>query len=137
MLKKTITYTDLNGTERKEDFYFDLSRPEIVKLLASKKGGYDVELKSIASDAEGNGARIIEFFEDLIKRSYGEKSEDGRRFMKSPEISKSFFESPAYEVLFDELVTDADAGAKFVNAVLRVDKLKIANVGEQEKTEEA
>ena len=119
MLKKTIPYIDLNGVERKEDFYFNLSKPEIVKMQGSVKGGYDVRLKGIAADL--NGVNIMEFFEDLIKRSYGEKSEDGRRFMKSPEISRAFMETPAYEVLFEELVTNDRAAADFVNAVMPAD----------------
>ena len=119
MLKKTIAYVDLNGVERNEDFYFNLSKPEIIKMQGSVKGGYDVRLKAIAADL--NGATIMEFFEDLIKRSYGEKSEDGRRFMKSDEISKSFMETPAYEVLFEELVTNDKAAAEFVNAIMPAD----------------
>lgn len=123
MLKKTITYVDLNGVERTEDFYFNLSKPEIVKMQGSAKGGYDVQLKGIANNLDGN--RIMEFFEDLIRRSYGEKSEDGRRFMKSDEISKNFMETPAYEVLFEEMVTDDKAAADFVNAVMP--KISTAN----------
>lgn len=118
MLKKTIKYADLNGVERTEDFYFNLSKPEIVKMQASVKGGYDTQLKSIG--AGGNPAQIMEFFEDLIIKSYGVKSEDGRRFMKSEEISKSFMETPAYETLFEELVTNDKAAATFVNEVMNV-----------------
>lgn len=116
MLKKSITYTDLNGVERTEEFLFNLSKPEIIKMQSSVKGGYDVRLKGIANELDG--AAIMEFFEDLIKKSYGEKSEDGKRFMKSEEISRAFMESPAYEVLFEELVTDDEAAANFVNAVM-------------------
>lgn len=119
MLKKNIAYVDLNGVERKEEFYFNLSKPEIIKMQGSVKGGYDVRLKGIAADLNGNN--IMEFFEDLIKRSYGEKSEDGRRFMKSDEISRAFMETPAYEVLFEELVTDDKAAAEFVNAIMPAD----------------
>ncbi len=116
MVKKTIHYTDLNNVERYEVFQFHLSKPEIVKMQTSVKGGYDAQLKGIANDL--NGALIMEFFEDLIKRSYGVKSEDGRRFMKGEEISRSFMESPAYEALFEELVTDDKAAADFVNALM-------------------
>lgn len=116
MLKETITYTDLNGVERTEPFFFNLSKPEIVKMQASENGGYDAQLKSLA--ASGNGALIMEFFENFIKNAYGEKSDDGRRFMKSEEISRAFMETPAYEVLFEKLVTNADAAATFVNKVL-------------------
>lgn len=116
MLKKLITYTDLNGVERTEEFMFNLSKPEIVKMQSSVKGGYDVRLKGIA--AVKDGKEIMEFFEELIRKSYGEKSEDGRRFMKSDELSKAFMETPAYEVLFEELITDENAASKFVNGVM-------------------
>ncbi len=122
MIKETITYTDLNGVERTEDFYFDLSKPEVVRMQASTKGGYDVQLKSVASGS--NGALIMEFFENFLKSAYGEKSDDGRRFMKSEEISRAFMETPAYEVLFEKLVTDSTAAAEFVNKVMRADALK-------------
>lgn len=124
MVKKSIPYTDLNGVERVDDFYFNLSKPEIVKMQSSVKGGYDVQLKSTSANL--NGKAIMEFFEDFISKSYGEKSEDGRRFMKSEEISRSFMETPAYEVLFEELVTNADEAAKFVNAVMNTDQSKQA-----------
>ena len=122
MLKKAIVYTDLNGVERTEDFYFNLSKPEIVKMQTSVKGGYDVQLKSIAANLDGGV--IMEFFEDFISKSYGEKSEDGRRFVKSEELSKAFMETPAYEILFEELVTNAEEAAAFVNAVMHVDSGK-------------
>lgn len=117
MHKEIITYNDLNDVPRTEDFYFDLSKPEIVKMQASTKGGYDVQLRSIAASLDG--AKIMEFFENFIAKSYGVKSEDGRRFMKSEEISRSFMETPAYEVLFEKLVTDDKYAADFVNAVMR------------------
>ena len=126
MLKKTITYTDYNGSQRSEEFYFNLTKSEIVKMQTSVKGGYDAQLKSIASGM--NGAGIMEFFENLIKQSYGEKSDDGRRFLKSEDISLSFMQSPAYEVLFEELVTDDKAAAAFVNGIFPQDlKDQIAN----------
>lgn len=117
MHKEVIIYNDLNGVQRTEDFYFDLSKPEIVKMQASAKGGYDVQLRSIAASLDG--AKIMDFFENFISKSYGVKSEDGRRFMKSEEISRSFMEAPAYEVLFEKLVTDDKYAADFVNAVMR------------------
>nr|DAL46694.1 MAG TPA_asm: hypothetical protein [Caudoviricetes sp.] len=117
MIKETITYEDLNGVERTEPFYFNLSKPEIVKMRDSVKGGYDVQLQSLAADGT-NGALIMKFFEDFIKSAYGEKSDDGRRFMKSDELSRAFMETPAYEVLFEKLVTDAAAAATFVNKVM-------------------
>lgn len=121
MVKKTITYTDFNGVERTEVFRFNLSKPEMIKLQAGTKGGFDVQVKSIAADK--NDSLIMEFVEDLIAKAYGEKSDDGRRFMKSEEISKSFMETPAYEVLFEELVTDDVAAAEFMNGLMSADNI--------------
>lgn len=118
MTKKTITFTDLNGISRTEDHYFNLSKPEILKMQTSVKGGYDVQLRSIAANLDGG--QIMEFFEEFISKSYGIKSDDGRRFMKSEEITRSFMETPAYEVLFEELVTNDKAAAEFVNAVMSI-----------------
>lgn len=125
MLKKPITYTDWNGVQRTEDHYFNLTKPEVAKLQTSVKGGYDVHAKAIA--AGGDGKSIMEFFENFIKLAYGEKSEDGRRFMKSEEISRAFMETPAYEVLFEEMVTNAKAAAEFYNAVMPKDLDEFAN----------
>ena len=119
MLKKPITYKDWNDFERTEEHYFNLTKLEVAKMQESVKGGYDVQLKAIAAGM--NGAGIIAFFEDLIKMSYGVKSEDGRRFMKSEEISRAFMETRAYDALFEEIVTDAKAAADFVNAVFPPD----------------
>lgn len=119
MLKKTIVYKDWNDLERREDHYFNLEKHEIVKMQESVKGGYDVQLKAIAAGM--NGAGIMEFFENLIKASYGEKSDDGRRFMKSEEISRAFMETRAYTTLFEEMITDAGAAAEFVNAIMPPD----------------
>ena len=109
MLKKVIAYEDWNGLHREEEHYFNLNKPEVVKMQTSVKGGYDVQLKAIAAGMSGAG--IMEFFENLIKTSYGIKSEDGKRFMKSEEISRAFMETRAYEVLFEEMITDAGAAA--------------------------
>ena len=129
MLKKTITYKDWNDLERTEDHYFNLNKPEVVKMQESVKGGYDVQLKAIAAGM--NGAGIMKFFEDLIIASYGEKSDDGRRFEKSPAISKAFMETRAYEALFEELITDAKAAAAFVNAIMPPDLVKQASESAQ------
>lgn len=116
MLVKEITYTDFNGKERKEKFLFNLNKSELVKMELSAEGGYAERLQSIV-DAKGN-AEIMTIFEKIILAAYGEKSEDGKRFMKSAEISEAFSQTAAYDQLFIELITDADAAAKFINAII-------------------
>ena len=117
MWKETITYTDYFGETRTEDFRFHLSNAECAeRQMATAGGGYAELLKKIvdARDAE----KIVSYFKQFILDSYGEISADGRRFVKSPEISKAFSETPAYEQLYMKLATDDEYAAKFVNGVL-------------------
>lgn len=116
MLKKTIKFTDYDGNERTEDFYFNLSKAEITEMELTQTGGLVRLIEKIV--AEQDSKRIIEIFKDLILRSYGEKSPDGRRFIKNKEIQEAFSQTEAYSELFMELATDADAAADFVNGII-------------------
>lgn len=116
MLKKTITYTDYNGTTRKEDFYFNLTQAEVTELEVSVEGGLVEQINRIV--AAQNGKVIIETFKDIILRAYGEKSPDGRRFIKNQEVRDAFAQTEAYSKLFMELATDAKAASEFVNGIV-------------------
>lgn len=116
MLKKTITYVDYNEVERTEDFYFNLSRAEIMEMELSTTGGLSEMISRIV--AAQDAPAIIKVFKELILKAYGEKSVDGKRFVKSKELSDAFAQTEAYSMLFMELSTDADAAAKFVNAIV-------------------
>lgn len=116
MLKKTISYTDFNGNPRKEDFYFNLNKAELVELQASQRGGLETYLERIVQ--EDDVREIIEMFKEIISKAYGKKSDDGRRFMKSEEILKEFTETPAYSELFMELASDSELGAQFMNGII-------------------
>lgn len=116
MLKKTITYVDYNGDERKEDFYFNLNRAEVIEMEIGTSGGYGEMLKRIVESKDG--AQIMKVFKTLILKSYGIKTPDGKQFQKSEEISRAFEQSEAYSNLFVELCTNADAAVKFINGVL-------------------
>lgn len=116
MLKKTITYTDCNGNERTEDFYFNLTKAEVLKMEMGVSGGMAEKIKKII--AAQDQPTIIRVFEDIILMAYGEKSDDGKHFIKSKELSTAFMQTEAYSNLFMELATDADAAAKFINGIL-------------------
>ena len=116
MLKKTITYTDYNGVERTEDFYFNLTKAELMEMEIGTTGGMADMIKRII-DAKDAPA-IIKTFKELVLKAYGEKSADGKRFVKSEEISNGFAQTEAYSQLFMELATDADAAAAFVNGII-------------------
>ena len=119
MLKKTIKYTDYNGVERTEDFWFNLSKAEIMEMELSTTGGLAELIQKIVK--EQDAPAIIKIFKDLILKAYGEKSPDGKRFIKSHELSEAFAQTEAYSNLFMELATDADAAAKFVNGITPVE----------------
>lgn len=116
MLKKTITYKDYNGVERTEDFMFNLTKAEILEMQLTKDGGMDAAIKKIV-DAK-DAPEIMKVFKDLILKAYGIVSDDGRRFIKSKEISDSFAQTEAFSMLFMELATDTDAASAFVNGIV-------------------
>lgn len=117
MWKETITYKDFYGEERTEDFRFHLSKAECAeKQMKYAGGGYAEFLKRVV--AAKNPETIVELFKQFILDSYGEISSDGRRFIKSPELSKAFSETEAYSILYMRLATDDEFAAKFVNGVL-------------------
>lgn len=125
MLKKTITYTDYNDVERKEDHYFNLSKAEVMELEMSTQGGLAEMIKRIV--AAQDVPAIIQVFKDLIRKSYGVKSPDGKRFIKSQAIWEEFEQSEAYSDLFMELSTNADEAAKFINGIVPADLAQQAN----------
>lgn len=116
MLKKTITYKDYNDVERTEDFYFNLSRVEVTEMDLSVPGGYVAMIQKIVAEMDGD--KIMKVFKDFILKSYGEKSADGRFFDKGEAISSKFLHSPAYDVLFMELMTEAGKAHEFMNAII-------------------
>jgi hypothetical protein len=116
MLKKNIKYVDYDGNERTEDFYFNLNKAEVIELQLGTVGGLTKTLEKIVQ--EKDASRIIEYFKTLILKAYGEKSADGRRFIKSQELRDAFEQTEAYSELFMELASNAQMAAEFVNGVL-------------------
>ena len=116
MLKKTIVYTDYNDTERTEDFYFNLSKSEVLEMEMSTTGGLSAMLTNVV--AAKDTPQIIKIFKELVLQSYGEKSLDGKRFVKNKELSEGFAQTEAYSNLFMELSTDADAATAFVTGII-------------------
>lgn len=116
MIKETIKYTDYNGNELVEDFYFNLSKSEIAEMELSYPNGLADHITKMTQS--NNGAEIIKIFKELILSSYGRKSDDGKRFIKSYEESQAFSQTEAYSELFMKLATNADAAAEFVNGIV-------------------
>lgn len=116
MIKKTIKYVDWKGNEREEDFYFNLSKPELMEMELTTKGGMSDYLAKIVKAQSKE--ELIKWFKIIILKAYGEKSEDGRRFIKSDELSTAFSQTGAFEKLYMELVTDENKASEFVNAIV-------------------
>lgn len=116
MLKKTVTYVDYNGVERTEDFYFNLSKAEVAEMELSVEGGFSKMLEEIVRS--NDNVRIMELFKQMVLKAYGEKSADGKRFIKSKELSEAFSQTEAYSEIFMELALDEKAAAAFVNGIM-------------------
>lgn len=116
MLKKTVTYHDYNDVERTEDFYFNLSKAELLEMELGTSGGLAESIRKII--AAQDGPSIIRVFKDLVLKAYGEKSPDGKRFIKSKELSEAFSQTEAYSQIFMELATDDKKAAEFVNGIV-------------------
>ena len=116
MIKKTIKYMDYNGNPREEEFYFHLTQAEIVRMETSIDGGMAERIKRIV--AAQDISAIIMVFEDLIQKSYGVKTPDGRGFTKRKEDLEAFMSTEAYSVLFMELATNSDAATEFINGII-------------------
>lgn len=119
MIKLTETYTDYNGVERTEDFYFHFTKAELLKMEMGVKGGLAEMVKRAAQTQDA--PVIIGVFEDLVAKSYGVKTPDGRGFDKDPKVVKEFLQTEAYSQIFMRLATNDEEAARFVNGVVPAD----------------
>lgn len=119
MLKQTINYTDFNGNVQSEVVYFNLSKPELVELEVSYPEGFGDMLRAII--AAQDSKVLLSEFKKILLMSYGVKSEDGKRFTKSPELTRDFEQSAAYEAYFMTLITDEQAASRFIQGLLPAD----------------
>ena len=134
MLTKTITYTDYNGVERTETFYFNLSQAELIDMqLGGKDGLYSNKLQKMIDNRDA--AAIVGTIKELVLRSYGEKTDDGKRFIKSPEISEAFMQTEAYSQLITELLSDDAKASEFILGIMP-QGLREAAIAEMNKSKQ-
>ena len=127
MLKKVITYEDYDGNTRTEDLYFFISKAELTEMELTTPGGFAHKLERISNSQDG--AEIIKIFKEIILKAYGEKSDDGRSFIKKRNgvlLAEEFEQTEAYNQLFTELVTDPDKAAAFINGIMPKDLMENA-----------
>lgn len=116
MIKKTVTYKDFDGNERTEDFYFHLTEQELTEWELSVDGGLSGVLRRIVNSKDNK--KLIEIFKDLLIRSYGVKTPDGRGFVKNKEVLNDFIYTQAFSDIYMELATDDKAASEFVNGII-------------------
>lgn len=116
MFKKTVTYTDFNDEKQTTTLYFNLSRSEVIEMETEEDGGYSEMLKRVIKEKDAK--TIMKVFKTLILKSYGIKTPDGQGFEKSEELTRKFSQSAAYDALFTELCTNAEAASEFVTRVM-------------------
>ena len=119
MIKLTRTYMDFNDVERTEDFYFHMTKAEVMEMEMSTSGGMAEMIQRIV--AAQDIPAIIKVFKELVLKAYGQKSPDGKRFIKTAEQTEEFAQTNAYSDIFMELATDADKAAEFVNGIMPAD----------------
>jgi len=125
MLKKTITYNTYDGDQLTQDFYFNLNMAEISKMELGVRGGLSNVMRRIANTHDVPS--MVEYIDKFIELSYGVKSDDGTRFIKSEELTQEFKQSEAYAALFMELLGDPKAQQEFVNGIIPAEALKQIN----------
>ena len=133
MLTKTITYNDYNGVERTEDYLFNLSKAELMEMELSIAGGLSETIDKIIKTKDTPA--LVKIFKKLLLNSYGVKSPDGKRFIKTDELREEFAQTEAYSQLFMELATNAEAAAAFVNGIIPADLANEAAKNIPEKTQ--
>lgn len=119
MLKKTVTYENFNGEQVTKDLYFNLTKKELIDLQVSKDGGLDAYIKKITEEEDKKA--MIQLLDSIILAAYGQKSEDGERFIKNKELIDAFVSSMAYDALIDELFTVEGASLQFMMGLLPKD----------------
>ncbi len=119
MYAKELEYTDFNGVARKEKFYFNLTKAEILDMELGKTGGLTEYIQKIL-EAQDTPA-IVALFKTLLLKSYGIKSDDGRRFIKNDQVREEFEQTQAFSDLYMLLALNDEEAAKFVNAIVPED----------------
>lgn len=132
MLRKEVEYKDFDGNDRKDILWFHLNEVEITEMDLETSGGIVKYMESIIDTKDVN--RLITIFKDLLIRSYGERSMDGKHFYKDDKIRNEFVSSAAYPVLYMEMVSDANKAVEFINGIvpsnIREQMAKIENTPE-------
>lgn len=119
MFVKKITFTNYLGIEKTKECHFQLTKTELGEIAFSMKGGFIANIQRMMDDLDE--PELLKNFKKIIFMSYGEISPDGDRFMKSEEISRAFSETPAYDILMQELQSNEEMFSEFMHNIIPPD----------------
>ena len=118
MVKKTVTYEDFSGDSVTETLYFKLNRTELLEM--DKAHGFKLDEYLGRLLTEKAHSEMTLFVKELLMKAYGEKDSDNRHFVKSEEMAERFAQSLAFDVLFETLMDEKEAGA-FVDGLMKIE----------------
>lgn len=116
MFKTTINYVDFDGVSREEDLYFNLTKMEMMDLELSVEGGFSNKLQELLNN--NNSFEMFEIIKTFINKSYGVKSDDGRKFIKNDEVLNDFLQSAVYDEFVTSLITNEDNMNSFIIGIM-------------------
>lgn len=116
MIAKTLTYQDFDGNEITETFYFNLSKAELMEMQVSVDGGFDQLIKKVSE--EKDPAKLLNLFKMFVLKSFGIKSDDGKRFIKNDAYTEAFTQTNAYSDLYMSLLSDTNAAIDFITGIV-------------------
>lgn len=120
MYTKKVKYTNYNDEEVEGIFRFHLNKAEVIDWMLCPGGSTTLD-KTLARIIENNSTSdLVSAFKDIVRRSYGEKTPDGR-FEKSDEIFNRFVSTEAYAIIFMEIFSDADKTIEFLKGIMPKD----------------
>lgn len=142
MLKKTIKYVDYNGVERTENLYFHVSKASVLtasndvygeimkaanelqdraKLLEgmevseiNEENAFDPNNQVIAESIR----MVARLLDRLVDLSYGKRSEDGLKFVKSKEVLDEFKSSMVYDAFIEQMLANQEEMIEFINKLV-------------------
>lgn len=138
MLKKTITFPDLDGISVTEDFWFNLNKGELATLALSRPGGGLEDYLQEIIKSEDNRA-ILAMFKEILALSVGRRK-GSRQFEKSDDITQDFVQSEAYSELLMELLSNPPYAVEFFNGILPpelVTRMEEVNLPEEREYSDA
>lgn len=123
MIKMNVSAETFDGDMVTETLWFHMNKVDLIELQQSEPGGFTDTLQAFMSRKPEDWTmsdkfKLFDFFRAMVDKAYGERSSDGKRFRKSPEILANFKDSIFYDEFVLSLLEDEEKSIKFFNGVM-------------------